>query len=73
MHRKLHRRSDTQRCPNCSCRTRHSVIGGPLQPDPKYPDDRRFDFRQVTYRCDRCGRREQRQQLPNLLVDVFHT
>lgn len=72
MIRKLQLRRDTQRCPDCASRTRHTVIGGPLQHDPKYPEDRRFDFRTVTYRCDQCGRREQRQQIPNLLVDVFH-
>ena len=73
MKRKNNRAGDTQRCPTCGRRTHHTVIAGPLQQDPKYPEDRRLDFRQVTYRCRECGRKERRQQLPSLLVDVFHT
>ena len=69
----ISRDSDTLRCPMCGRRTRHSVLSGPLQNDPKHPEDRRLDFREVTYRCKECGRKEHRQQLPSLLVDVFHT
>ncbi len=73
MKRKTNRASDTQRCPECGRRTRHAVLIGRLQHDPKHAEDRRLDFRQMTYRCKECGRTEHRQQLPNLLVDVFHT
>jgi DNA-directed RNA polymerase subunit RPC12/RpoP len=73
MKRKTTRSSDTLRCPACGRRTRHAVRSGQLQHDPKHPEDRRLDFRRVTYRCQECGRTEHRQQLPNLLVDIFHT
>jgi DNA-directed RNA polymerase subunit RPC12/RpoP len=64
---------DTRRCPRCETRTHHSELLGPLKSDPKHPEDRRFDFRHVTYRCAICGHQERCEQLPNLLVEFFHT
>ncbi len=63
----------TRRCPRCETRTQHTQCRGPVRSDPKHPEDRRFDFRKVVFRCAICGHQERCEQLPNLLVGFFHT
>lgn len=73
MPRKTTQGRNTVRCPACRRQTHHSVSAGPIEPDPKHPGDRRYGIQRVTYRCGACGREEQRERLPNLLADIFHT
>ena len=62
---------DTRRCPNCKRRTKHREQIGSLRPDPRHPDDRKYDCQDVVAHCLVCGCRQESERCPNLLSGIF--
>lgn len=55
-----------------TCRHRYETVKrGRLRPDPKHPDDRHYDERDVWLRCTKCGAKRKSVECPNLLSDLF--
>ena len=59
------------KCRKCKKGNRRVTSKGKLKPDPKYPNDRKFDERKIVYTCDACGDKTESVECPNLLSDLF--
>jgi len=55
----------------CKCYRYKTIYRGPLRPDPKHPNDRRYDERTVRTQCVVCGKIKTSIECPNLLIDIF--
>ncbi len=61
----------TRKCRSCGVRCTHLIAKAGLRPDPKYPDKRSYDERDVVTTCNGCGHAEKSRECPNLLADIF--
>ena len=59
------------KCPKCKAKAFHVIRKGRLRPDPKHPDDRKYDDRPVWFKCLVCGDKVKSVECPNLLMDLF--
>ena len=62
---------EKRRCPQCRKRTLHRETASAVRPDPKRPNDRRYDVQPVAVKCLECGRREVVERCWNLTAHVF--
>ena len=60
-----------KKCEACGERTERQISKGKLRPDPKHPDKRDYDERDVTTTCRGCGHEVKSLECPYLLADFF--